>query len=96
MAPCTLVYGYCPEIQYSPSICDGLLANMNSSLYTADRTTHLKIVLVGLAAAVLIAVIGISARELNLGTDIVAAQTPTVIKAGGPVVFTDKAGPVVR
>jgi hypothetical protein len=52
--------------------------------------------LVGLAAAVLIAVIGISARELNLGTDIVAAQTPTVIKAGGPVVFTDKAGPVVR
>ncbi|MGC1821329.1 MAG: hypothetical protein WA729_10030 [Pseudolabrys sp.] len=69
---------------------------MNSSLYTADRTTHLKIVLVGLAAAVLIAVIGMSARELNLGTDIVAAQTPTVIKAGGPVVFTDKAGPVVR
>lgn len=69
---------------------------MNSSLYTADRTTHLKIVLVGLAAAVLIAVIGISARELNLGTDIVAAQAPTVIKAGGPVVFTDKAGPVVR
>ena len=69
---------------------------MNSSLYTADRTTHLKIVLVGLAAAVLIAVIGISARELNLGTDIVVAQTPTVIKAGGPVVFTDKAGPVVR
>lgn len=96
MAPCTLVYGYCPEIQYSPGVCDGLLASMNSSLYTADRTTHLKIVLVGLAAAVLIAVIGISARELNLGTDIVAAQTPTVIKAGGPVVFTDKAGPVVR
>lgn len=96
LAPCTLVYGYCPEIQYSPGVCDGLLASMNSSLYTADRTTHLKIVLVGLAAAVLIAVIGISARELNLGTDIVAAQTPTVIKAGGPVVFTDKAGPVVR
>ena len=39
---------------------------MNSSLYTADRTTHLKIVVVGLVAAILIAVIGISARELNL------------------------------
>ena len=37
----------------------------------------------------MIAVIGISARELNLGTDIMTAQTPTVIKAGGPVVFTD-------
>ena len=69
---------------------------MNSSLYTADRTTHLKIVVVGLAAAIMITVIGISARELNLGTDILAAQTPAVIKAGGPVVFTDSSGPTVR
>jgi hypothetical protein len=69
---------------------------MNSSMYTADRTTHLKIVVVGLAAALMIAVISISARELNLGTDIMSAQIPTVIKAGGPVVFTDRGGPVVR
>ena len=47
---------------------------------------------VGLAAALLIAVIGISARELNLGTDIMTAQNPTVIKAGGRVVFTDRNG----
>src|SRR4029077_3579171 len=69
---------------------------MNSSLYTANRTTLLKIVVVGLAAALMIAVIGISARELNLGTDIMTARTPTVIKAGGPVVFTDRSGPVIR
>jgi hypothetical protein len=69
---------------------------MNWSLHTANRTTHLKIVVVGLAAAIMIAVIGISARELNLGTDIMAAQTQTVIKAGGPIVFTDHSGPVVR
>ncbi|MGA9083100.1 MAG: hypothetical protein WB390_11655 [Pseudolabrys sp.] len=70
---------------------------MNWSMYTANRTTHLKIVVVGLAAALMIAVIGISARELNLGTDIMTAQPPpTVIKAGGPVVFTDRSGPVVR
>jgi len=69
---------------------------MNWSLYRADRTTHLKIVVVGLAAALLIAAIGISARELNLGTDIMAAQSPTVIKAGGAVVFTDRSGPTVR
>jgi hypothetical protein len=69
---------------------------MNWSLPTANRTTHLKIVVVGLAAAIMIAVIGISARELNLGTDIMAAQTQTVIKAGGPIVFTDRSGPVVR
>ena len=69
---------------------------MNWSLYTADRTTHLKIVVVGLAAALMIAVIGTSVRDLNLGTDILTAQAPTVIKAGGPVVFTDRSGPVVR
>lgn len=69
---------------------------MNWSMYTADRSTHLKIVVVGLAAALLIAVIGISARELNLGVDIMTAQNPTVIKAGGPVVFTDRTAPTVR
>ena len=69
---------------------------MNWSLYTADRTTHLKIVVVGLAAALLIAVIGISARELNLGTDVMTAQNPTVIKAGGRVVYTERNGATVR
>ena len=69
---------------------------MNWSLHTADRTTHLKIVVVGLAAALLIAVIGISAREFNLGTDIMTARVPTVIKAGGPVVFTDRDGATIR
>ena len=69
---------------------------MNWSIYTADRTTHLKIVVVGLAAALLIAVIGISAREFNLGTDIMTAQTPTVVKAGGPVVFTNRDGATIR
>ena len=72
------------------------VSDMNWSLYTANRTAHLKIVVVGLAAAIMIAVIGISARQLNLGTDILAAQTQTVVKAGGPVVFTDRSGPLVR
>jgi hypothetical protein len=69
---------------------------MNWSMYTADRATHLKIVVVGLAAALLLAVIGISSQQLNLGTDILTAQAPTVIKAGGPIVFTDRAGPTIR
>jgi hypothetical protein len=73
-----------------------LVGGVNWSMHTANRTTHLKIVVVGLAGALMIALIGISARELNLGTDIMTAQTPTVIKAGGPVAFTDRSGPVVR
>lgn len=69
---------------------------MNWSMYTADRTTHLKIVVVGLCAAILIAVIGISARELNLGVDIMSAQGPTVYKAGGPTVITVREGTTIR
>jgi hypothetical protein len=68
---------------------------MNSSIYTADRITHLKIVVVGLLAALLISFIGV-ASKLNLGTDIMSAQGPTVIKAGAPVVFTDRSGSLVR
>ena len=69
---------------------------MNWSIHTADRATHLKVVVVGLVAAILISVIGISATQLNLGTDVLTAQGPTVIKAGGPVVITDQGRSVIR
>jgi hypothetical protein len=69
---------------------------MNWSIFTADRSTHLKIVVVGLVGALLVALIGISAHKLNLSTDILAARTPTVIKAGGPEIFTERNGPTVR
>jgi len=69
---------------------------MNWSMYTADRTTHLKIVVVGLVAALLVSVIGIAARQLNLGTDIMTAQAPTVIKAGASVIFADRSDSTVR
>ena len=63
---------------------------MNWSLYTADRATHLKIVVVALIAGTLIAGFGIAARDLNLGTDILTAQNPSVYKASPAVVFTDR------
>jgi hypothetical protein len=69
---------------------------MNWSLYTADRATHLKVVVIGLSAALLIAVIGISASQLNLGTDVLTAQGPTVIKAGGPVAITEQGSSLIR
>lgn len=69
---------------------------MNWSMYTADRTTHLKIVVVGLCAALLISLIAISAREYNLGVDIMSAQGPTVYKAGGPVAYTSRDGAIIR
>jgi hypothetical protein len=69
---------------------------MNWSMYTADRSTHLKIVVVGLFAALLVAVIGISATQLNLGVDVMTAQGPQVYKAGQPVTMTVREGTTIR
>jgi hypothetical protein len=55
-----------------------------------------KIVVVGLTAAILISVIGISARAFNLGTDIMTAQAPTVVKAHKTTQFTARDGAIVR
>jgi len=39
---------------------------MNHSFYSADRATHLKIVVVGLAAAIMVSALGISASVTSL------------------------------
>ncbi len=55
---------------------------MNHSMYSADRSTHLKIVVVGLLCATLVAGVGIFAHvsELDLGTAplVKAGQSMTV------------------
>ncbi|HET8726990.1 MAG TPA: hypothetical protein VFO41_05710 [Alphaproteobacteria bacterium] len=63
---------------------------MNWSLYTADRATHLKIVVVALIAGTLVAGFGIAARDLNLGTDILTARGPTVEQPANTTIFTSR------
>jgi hypothetical protein len=66
---------------------------MNHSIYSADRTTHLKIVVVALVAGIAVAGFGISART---GSDDSYAQSARVIKAGAPVAVTSASATVVR
>ena len=66
---------------------------MNHSIYSADRTTHLKIVVVALVAGIAVAGFGISAR---INSDDSYAQTAHVIKAGKPVAVTSSSALVVR
>jgi hypothetical protein len=66
---------------------------MNHSFYSADRATHLKIVVVALVAGIAVAGFGISAR---LGTSDDSVQTARVIKAGKPVVMTESNASTVR
>ena len=68
----------------------------NSSLYTADRATHLKIVVVALIAAILVAGIGIAARGVDLGTDILTVQRGPAIKAGAPVSWSARETSTIR
>jgi hypothetical protein len=67
---------------------------MNHSIYSADRATHLKIVVVALAAAVVVTGLSISARLSS--SDDGYAQTAHVIKAGKPVTVTSSNTSMVR
>ncbi len=64
---------------------------MNHSIHSADRATHLKIVVVALIAGIAVAGFGISARTSS--DDI---QTARVQKAGKPVVLTSSDAMIVR
>jgi hypothetical protein len=66
---------------------------MNHSIYSADRATHLKIVVVALVAGIAVAGLGISAR---LSSDDGYTQTARVIKAGKPVAVTSSNASLVR
>lgn len=59
---------------------------MSHSLIGADRNTHLKIVAVSLVAAIVVIVVGITARGTDNGA---AAQT--AVKAGKPSTYTARA-----
>lgn len=65
---------------------------MNHSIYSADRSTHLKVVVIALVAGIAVAGFGISART---GADDSYASA-RVIKAGAPVAVTSSNASVVR
>jgi hypothetical protein len=63
---------------------------MNHSMYSADRVTHLKIVVTGLLCATVVAVIGIFAHvdsNIDLGTAaLVKAGQPTTLSGQVPTI----------
>ena len=60
---------------------------MNYSMQSADRATHLKVVIVALVAAIAITALGISSRaSIDNGS-----QTAAVVKASKNIVVTSNA-----
>ena len=66
---------------------------MNHSIYSADRATHMKIVVVALIAGIAVAGLGVSAR---LTSDDGYTQTARVIKAGKLVTITSSDTSMIR
>jgi hypothetical protein len=64
---------------------------MNHSIHSADRGTHLKIVIVALVAGIMVTGFGIMAR-----TNADYSQTVQVVKAGKPIVLTSSGTTIVR
>jgi len=58
---------------------------MNHSMYSADRGTHLKIVVIGLLCATVVAMIGVFAHvnDIDLGT-------AALVKAGQPTTMSGR------
>jgi hypothetical protein len=63
---------------------------MNHSVYSADRRTHMKIVVVGFLAATLVAAVGMFAQvgDVDLGT-------APLVKAGQPIALSGRL-PIIR
>ena len=66
---------------------------MNHSIYSADRTTHLKVVIIALNAGILVAGFGILTHN---SSDEGLTQTVRVIKAGKPMMVTTSNNSLVR
>jgi hypothetical protein len=63
---------------------------MNHSMYSADRVTHLKVVVVGFLCAFFVLVVGLSAHvgQVDLGT-------APLVKAGGSTIVSGQL-PAIR
>ena len=71
---------------------------MNHSIYGADRLTHLKIVVVALIGATLVAGVGIAARDTGTTSGLASARQDLVpiIRAGQAVVVGERDISTVR
>jgi hypothetical protein len=69
---------------------------MNHSLIGADRTTHLKIVVIALIAGIVVVLVGTAARLGDFETASALLHNGPVVKAGEPTAISDRGWPTIR
>jgi hypothetical protein len=68
----------------------------NSSIFTADKTTHLKIVVISLVASILVVIVGITARTTAPDPAARIQTAGPAVKAGKPTAITRSDTSAVR
>lgn len=68
----------------------------NSTIFTADRTTHLKIVVMSLVASILVIGVGVAARTTVSDATARVQTAGPVLKAGKPIAVTNSGNVQVR
>ena len=70
---------------------------MNSSFFSCDRATHLKIVALSLVAAFVVIAVAIHVRTADQANSVASAKTNgMVVKAGKPAVYSTRDDSAVR
>jgi len=70
---------------------------MNTSLFTADRDTHIKIVVVALVAAIVVGMVGVTARVPDASSLAARGRGETlVVKAAQPARYSNSDAATVR
>jgi hypothetical protein len=60
----------------------------NSSIFTADKSTHLKIVVISLIASITVIIVGISARTTPVDPTVRIQTAGPAVKVGKPTAIT--------
>ena len=69
----------------------------NSTIFTADRTTHVKIVAISLVASIAVLVVGITAHTTTAADTTARIQTAgPAVKAGKPIAITHSDTSTIR
>lgn len=70
---------------------------MNTSLFTADRDTHIKIVIVALVAAIAVSTVAINARLAHPGAATAHGRADSlVVRAGEPARYSVRDEAAIR
>lgn len=70
---------------------------MNTSFFTADRHTHIKIVVIALIAAIVVATVAVNGRVPDPGNTLARRGGATlVVKAGEPVRYSIRDEAAIR